>query len=88
MHEDFQVQPVRAGRRDGLDFVDGKLSGQDQTPYAHPGDAGQAGDGAAIGQGGQMQLPGESGLPGQGGQGQILDDERVGPHPPGQTIDE
>ena len=88
VHKDFQAQAFGAVGGDGFDLVYGQLAGQDQPVHAQRQNLRQTGDGAAVGQGREVQLALESSLPRQGRQAQILYDECVRTHLPGQAMDE
>ena len=85
MDEAFQVETLGTGFAHAPDFVDGQLTRQDDAVRAQGFGLSQRFGMGQIGQGGQKQPALEPGLPGQIQHGQILDDQAVRVHLPGQT---
>ena len=88
MDEAFQIQPFGTGLAHGADLVDGELARQDDAAGAQVLGGLQALRVRDVGQGGEVDLALETGLPRQIQHGQILHDDAVGAHLPGQTMDE
>ena len=86
--EAFQIQPFGTGLAHGADLVDGELARQDDAAGAQVLGGLQALRVRDVGQGGEVDLALETGLPRQIQHGQILHDDAVGAHLPGQTMDE
>lgn len=79
---------LRDRPRHGADLVDGELARQDDAAGAQVLGGLQALRVRDVGQGGEVDLALETGLPRQIQHGQILHDDAVGAHLPGQTMDE
>ena len=78
VHENFQIQPFRAGFGKQLDLVHVQFARQDDPVHAQfLADHGQGGRLTHIGQGGKMDLALEPGLTGNVDDAQILNDERM-----------
>ncbi len=85
MDEAFQVKAVRTGFAHAADLVNGQFARQN-SPVSAQGPGLKQGFGVGqVGQGGQKQAALKTGLPGQIQHGQILDDQAVRAHLPGQT---
>ena len=84
MNKTLQVQPFGAGRAHKADFVNGEFTRQDNPAGPQSASLQQTLRMGEVGQGREKKPALKARLTGQIQQGQILDDQAVGPHLTGQ----